>query len=102
MKPIGLAGLPLTPHGIYPPPVPEPAPKGHSATVFVNGRPVHRVGDKFVLHRALGFLPGTEHSDTLITGQPTVFADGKMIAFQGSSTDHGSQVVTGSHTVFMG
>ena len=101
MKPIGLAGLPLTPHGLYPPPVPEPAPVGMSATVFVNGRSVHRVGDKFQVHRALFFLVGTEHSDTLITGQPTVFADGKMIAFQGSSTDHGSQVVTGSHTVFM-
>ena len=50
----------------------------------------------------VGIVIGTEHSDTLIVGEPRVYADGKMIAFQGSSTDHGSQVVTGSHTVFMG
>ena len=62
-------------------------PLGYSADVFIEGKPVHRVGDTTLPHFAILPSPppgGDLHSDTISTGSPTVFVNGTPMATIGS------------------
>lgn len=99
---IGLAAAPLSSHG-HQPPIPLPPPVGFSSDVFVNGLPVHRVGDVCIIHPIPGTIPPVPHipPDVIIEGHATVWANGRPISKFLSSTQHGSQVMIGSRTVLV-
>lgn len=71
-----------TGHGPWPPVGYQPPPEGASANVFINSKNVHRVGDKTLPHFS---TPPDIHSDTISTGSPTVFVNGKPMAIIGKS-----------------
>lgn len=84
-----------TGHGDFPP----RASTGGSATVFVNGLPVHRQGDAWASHcNPLGIC----HGSALAAGSGTVFVEGKQIGRVGDPVACGSAVATGSGDVFAG
>jgi uncharacterized Zn-binding protein involved in type VI secretion len=68
-------------HGPWPPVGYIAPPQGASEDVFINGKNVHRVGDKTIVHQ---HLPPDVHNDSISTGSPTVFVNKKPMAFIGS------------------
>ena len=80
-----------TGHGAYPP---RPS-TGASPNVYVNGIPVHRVGDSWAVHCA-----PICHGGSLAIGSPTVFVNGRAIGRIGDPVDCGSSVAQGSTNVF--
>ncbi|TBM39809.1 PAAR domain-containing protein [Vibrio cholerae] len=82
-----------TGHGAFPP---RSSTSG-SANVYVNGKPVHRVGDSWPVH--CDPTPSC-HAGSLAAGSPTVFANGSPIGRVGDPVDCGSAVAAGSHNVF--
>jgi len=99
---IGLAGAPLSSHG-HQPPTPLPAPAGFSSNVFVNGQPVHHVGNTMIIHPIPGTFPPIPHlpPDVIIEGYTTVLCNGTPLAKFLSKTQHGSMVMQGSRNVFV-
>lgn len=84
-----------TGHGDWPP----RASTGGSASVFVNGQPVHRQGDGWGVHcDPLQIC----HGGVLSAGSGTVFANGKQVGRIGDSVSCGSDVAGGSGNVFAG
>ncbi|WP_029009399.1 PAAR domain-containing protein [Azospirillum halopraeferens] len=83
-----------TGHGCWPP---RPS-AGASPDVFVDGRPVHRVGDAWAAHTCPD-IPET-HAGALAAGSPTVFVNGRPAGRIGDPVSCGSAVATGSGTVF--
>lgn len=82
-----------TGHGSYPP---RNSVEG-SNNVFVNGKPVHRVGDAWAPH----CTPKPKcHGGSLAAGSNKVFANGKAIGRLGDPVDCGSVVAAGSSNVF--
>lgn len=76
-----------TGHGPWNPVGYLPPPQGYSADVFIEGKPVHKVGDTTLPHFAILPAPppaGDLHSDTISTGSPTVFVNGTPMAVIGS------------------
>ncbi|HET8687555.1 MAG TPA: PAAR domain-containing protein, partial [Methanosarcina sp.] len=71
-----------------------------SPTVFINGRPVHRVGDHWMPHTCPA-IPQT-HDSFLAAGSPTVFVNGKAVGRIGDAIACGSLIMTGSTNVFAG
>lgn len=68
-----------------------------SDDVFVNGKPVHRVGDAWETH-----TDGNDtHGATTIQGSPNVFVNGKPVAFVGGGLSCGSVAAEGSPDVFV-
>ena len=57
---------------------------GHSVNVFIDGKPVHKVGDITFPHFA-NLVPPDIHSDQIATGIPTVLVNGAPIAIAGQS-----------------
>lgn len=82
-----------TGHGAFPP---RSSTSG-SANVYVNGKPVHRVGDSWPVH--CDPTPSC-HAGSLAAGSPTVFANGSPIGRVGDPVDCGSAVAAGSPNVF--
>ncbi|MFC4257869.1 PAAR domain-containing protein [Marinobacter lacisalsi] len=62
-------------------------------TVTTGGLPVARVNDKLACECG---------SDTIETGSTGVFCEGQPVAYVGSMTSHGGQVVEGNGTVAVG
>jgi len=73
-----------TGHGPWPPVGFLPPPVGASANVIINGRNVHKVGDKTLPHFALLPVSPDLHPDTISTGSPTVMVNGTPMAVVGS------------------
>lgn len=85
-----------TGHGCWPA---RPNDQG-SPNVFINGRPVHRVGDHWQDHTCPS-IPNT-HDGQLADGSSTVFCNGRKVGRVGDPVDCGSHVATGSSNVFVG
>lgn len=84
-----------TGHGCFP-----PRPSASAAeTVFVNGRPVHRVGDAWSAHGCPVCPP---HGGSLAAGSASVFAEGRAVGRVGDPVSCGSAVAEGSPDVFAG
>ncbi len=70
---------------------------GGSGDVFVNGKPIMRVGDAYAPH---GCKKHSKHGRAQASGSGTVFANGKPIARIGDSIDCGGAAAAGSGDVF--
>lgn len=69
-----------------------------SPNVFVNGKPLHRVGDHWPRHEK-----GKAGHDAITTGgSSTVFCNGKPVARISDSVGCGSIIAQGSTNVFCG
>jgi uncharacterized Zn-binding protein involved in type VI secretion len=84
-----------TGHGAFPP---RPSVEG-SKTVYAEGIPVHRIGDKWAFHSA---PDEPTHDGVLAQGSKTVYVEGKGIGHIGDRISCGSTAGTGSNTVFAG
>jgi uncharacterized Zn-binding protein involved in type VI secretion len=82
-----------TGHGCFPS---RPNIEG-SPDVFVNGIPVHRVGDAWDSHCCGPTCHGGEQQ----TGSPTVFVNGRPVARVGDQISCGSLNLEGSPDVFV-
>uniref|UniRef100_A0AB39C9R3 PaaR repeat-containing protein n=1 Tax=Aliivibrio phage vB_Alvi_H905 TaxID=3234039 RepID=A0AB39C9R3_9VIRU len=82
-----------TGHGVFPP---RASTEG-SANVFVEGKPIHRVGDAWGAH--CDPSPSC-HAGVLSAGSPSVYANGSPIGRVGDAVDCGSAIASGSSTVF--
>lgn len=82
-----------TGHGCHPPRVSTSG----SGDVFVNGIPIHRVGDSWAVHQC----GDNVHAGSLAEGSPNVFANGIPVGRIGDSIDCGSAVSQGSPNVFV-
>jgi uncharacterized Zn-binding protein involved in type VI secretion len=101
--PIGLSGQKVYgTHDIHIPPTFETAGVAYSATVIVNGRNVHRMGDRSEPHTIPLIPPPPPHPEFIIEGIPTVLVEGHPIARLGSVMTNGGAVLLGSHSVFIG
>lgn len=69
-----------------------------SDDVFVNGRPLHRVGDTWNPH-ACG---GPPHVPVSVEGSSSVFINGKPAVRVGDMSDCGQAAAEGSDNVFIG
>lgn len=74
---------------------PRPNIQG-SPNVFVNGRPVHRVGDAYAPHCAPCIKGRPCHGAVLANGSPNVFVNGKQVGRIGDPVSCGCVVMTGS------
>jgi uncharacterized Zn-binding protein involved in type VI secretion len=67
-----------------------------SSNVFINGIPVHRVGDAWPVH----CCDSSCHPGVLAQGSPNVFVNGKQLGRVGDSINCGSKCASGSNNVF--
>ena len=74
---------------------------GGSPNVFVNNKPLMRVGDAYVPH-GCPVCPEPVHGRKLAAGSSTVFINGKPAGRIGDAIDCGGQAQTGSANVFIG
>lgn len=81
-------------HDCFPP---RPNDEG-SPNVFVNGKPVHRVGDHWATH----CCGPTCHDGTASSGSGSVFVNGKAICRVGDTISCGDTMCEGSPNVFAG
>lgn len=94
-SPVAQIGSVSSGHGCFPPVV---AISG-SGSVFVEGIPIHRVGDGWNAH----CCPNQGcHASILASGSGSVFANGIPIGRIGDSKDDGGIVVSGAGSVFAG
>ncbi len=84
-----------TGHGAWPPRASITA----STSVYVNGKPVTRVGDKYAVHCD---DDGHCHDGTIAAGSSGVYADGKPIARIGDPVSCGGSVAQGSGDILSG
>jgi uncharacterized Zn-binding protein involved in type VI secretion len=87
-------------HDIHTPVTFTTAGTAFSENVVINGRPVHRLGDKSENH-TIPIPPGTWHPEFIVDGIPSVFVNGRPIARLGSTTTNGASVLLGSHSVYL-
>ncbi len=84
-----------------------------SEDVFVNSRPSHRFGDKWLTHscstkgkdgKKIKLLVGSNlpHAGILVQGSKTVFINSKAAGKTGNKISCGSVIMTGSTNVFIG
>ncbi len=74
---------------------------GGSPNIFVNNKPLMRVGDAYVPH-GCPVCPEPSHGRRLAAGSSTVFINGKPAGRVGDAIDCGGQAQTGSSNVFIG
>lgn len=74
---------------------------GGSPNVFVNNKPLMRVGDAYVPH-GCPVCPEPTHGRKLAAGSSSVFINGKPAGRIGDAIDCGGQAQTGSPNVFIG
>lgn len=79
---------------------PSPA-TGGSPNVYVNDRPLMRVGDAYTPHACVAGHAGP-HGRALAAGSATVFINGKPAGRIGDAIDCGGSAQTGSGDVFIG
>ncbi|MEF2074818.1 PAAR domain-containing protein [Consotaella aegiceratis] len=80
---------------------PPSAATGGSPDVFVNGKPLMRVGDSYEPH-ACSPCPKPEHGRKLAEGSATVFVNGRPAGRIGDAIDCGGAAETGSPDVEIG
>lgn len=85
-------------HACHFPPTPA---TGGSPDVFVNNRPLMRVGDAYVPHGCPA-CPQPPHPRALAAGSATVFINGKPAGRIGDAINCGGNAQTGSSDVFIG
>ena len=83
-----------TGHGCWPP---RPGVTA-SPDVFVNGIPVHRVGDAWQVH----CCDGSCHPGVVVSGSNSVYINGSPAARIGDSINCGSLIAAGSFNTFVG
>lgn len=74
---------------------------GGSPNVFVNGKPLMRVGDSYEPH-GCSTCPEPSHGRALAMGSGTVFVNGTSAGRIGDAIDCGGKAETGSDDVFVG
>lgn len=74
---------------------------GGSPDVYVNERPLMRVGDAYVPHGCPA-CPKPSHQRKLAVGSGSVFVNGRPAGRIGDAIDCGGQAQTGSNNVFIG
>lgn len=89
---ITLLGHTCTGHGGFPP---RPNTSANDF-VFVNGTPIHCVGDSWAVHSD----GDSSHAGTLADGSSIFFIDGRAAGLIGSGVSCGSTVAEGSDFVF--
>ncbi|MEF2074829.1 PAAR domain-containing protein [Consotaella aegiceratis] len=85
-------------HSCHFPPTPA---TGGSPNVFVNGRPLMRVGDAYVAHPCVAGHAGP-HGRKLAEGSASVFINGRPAGRLGDAIDCGGNAQTASSNVFIG
>jgi uncharacterized Zn-binding protein involved in type VI secretion len=85
-------------HGCH---FPESAATGGSPNVFVNGKPLMRVGDSYAAH-GCSTCPEPPHGRALAIGSATVFVNGMQAGRIGDGIDCGGSASSGSPNVFIG
>ncbi len=85
-------------HGCH---FPETSATGGSATVFVNGKPLMRVGDSYEAHACSAGDAGP-HDRALGEGSASVFIEGRPAGRVGDAISCGGAAQTGSEDVFIG
>ncbi|NSY09501.1 hypothetical protein G6L84_23510 [Agrobacterium tumefaciens] len=85
-------------HSCHFPPTPA---TGGSNNVYVNGRPLMRVGDAYLPHGCPS-CPKPLHPRALAAGASTVFINGKRAGRVGDAIDCGGNAQTGSTDVYIG
>lgn len=74
-----------------------------SPNVFVNGIPLHRQDDGWIVHCCTHpGVPHGCHGSVLASGSSTVYANGKQAGRIGDPVACGGTVATGSENVFIG
>ena len=85
-------------HGCHFPPTPA---IGGSPDVYVNGRKLMRVGDKYVPHPCVVGHSGP-HDRALADGSKSVYVNGKKAGRKGDPIDCGGNAQTASDNVYIG
>ncbi|MBO0664504.1 PAAR domain-containing protein [Jiella sp. MQZ9-1] len=85
-------------HGCHFPPSPA---TGGSENVFVNGRPLMRVGDSYAPHACVAGHAGP-HGRALAEGSRSVFVNGRKAGRLGDAIDCGGTAASASSNVFIG
>lgn len=76
---------------------------GGSGDVFVNGRPMNRVGDSVAMHLVKIGKYCVPHAPSIMSGSKSVFVNGRPAAFVGSTVGPKcTKVAAGSQDVFIG
>lgn len=88
-------------HDIHTPVTFNTAGVAYSEDVIINGRNVHRLGDRSELHTIPMIPPPPPHPEFIVEGMPKVFVNGRPVCRQGSITTNGASVLLGSHSVFV-
>lgn len=65
-----------------------------ASTIFVNGKPMARVGDMYACPK--------HGSNPIVTGATSVLGEGKLVAYKGSWTACGARIIEGSSDTFVG
>ena len=73
-----------------------------SQDVFVDGKPVARMGDSSTVHLKPSGNKCVPHVGQIIANASTVFVNGKPIAAVGDRLSDCTQIVQGSTSVFIG
>ena len=97
MAAVAIVGVPCSGHDCYPP---RPSVESANATVFVNGIPLHAVGDLWPAH----FCDDDVHIGVIASGSAKTFVGGKPVARMGDGIGGGclSIISAGSSNVYCG
>jgi uncharacterized Zn-binding protein involved in type VI secretion len=93
MSAVATQGDICTGHGCWP-----PRSGVASSNVFVNGKPVHKVGDFWNIH----CCDGACHPGVIAAGSKGVYINGSPVARIGDSINCGSIIAQGSSNTFFG
>ena len=94
MPALAFKGSTCTGDGCFPP---RASTQG-SGNVFVNGKPVHRVGDAWESHSC----GDSAHDGVCSSGSSSVFVNGKAAARVGDDISCGAAIAVGSPDVYAG
>ena len=73
-----------------------------SPDVFINNKPVARVGDVSTVHLQPGGKHCVPHTSTITVGSGTVFVNNQPVAYVGSALSACTTIASGSPDVFVG
>jgi hypothetical protein len=97
MAAVAIVGVPCSGHDCYPP---RPSAASNNATVFVNGIPMHAVGDLWPAHSC----DDDFHIGVVASGSAKTFVNGRPVARIGDGIGGGclSIISAGSANVYCG